>query len=90
LEVLLEPQFVAGPLTNIITGYQKIQKSILSPCKQMQAAFDRDCCSSDTIYIIGYSFNDEHINAGIKASIQSNQPVKFVIVDPGFKKMVLT
>jgi hypothetical protein len=73
-------------LTNIITGYQKTQKSILSPYKQMQAAFDRDCCFSDTVYIIGYSFNDEHINAGIKASIQANQPVNFVIVDPGFKK----
>lgn len=73
-------------LTNIITGYQKIQKSILTPFKQMQAAFDRDCCFSDTVYIIGYSFNDEHINAGIRAAIQSDNPIKFVIVDPGFKK----
>lgn len=76
-------------LTNIITGYQKTQKAILTPFRQMQAAFDRDCCVADSIFIIGYSFGDEHINASIKSSIAYNDKVKFVIVDPGFMKIEL-
>ncbi|MDN5289647.1 MAG: hypothetical protein JWR38_5926 [Mucilaginibacter sp.] len=71
-------------LSNIVTGYQKTQKSSLTPFKQMQAAFDRDCCFSDTVVIVGYSFNDEHINTGIKAAIQYSPHTKFIIVDPGF------
>lgn len=31
-------------VTNIVTGYQKAQKAMISPFKQMQSAFDRDCC----------------------------------------------
>ena len=31
-------------VTNIVSGYQKAQKSLVTPFKQMQAAFDRDCC----------------------------------------------
>jgi len=71
-------------LTNIITGYQKTQRGIFSPFKQMQASFDYDCCFADTIYIVGYSFSDEHINSSIKTAIQYNEHVKIVIVDPEF------
>lgn len=71
-------------LTNIITGYQKTQRGILSPFKQMQASFDYDCCFADTIYIVGYSFNDEHINSSVKTAAQYNEHVKIVIVDPSF------
>lgn len=73
-------------LTNIITGYQKTQRGIFSPFKQMQAAFDEDCIFADTIFIIGYSFNDEHINSSIKNAIQYNKDVKFIIIDPSFTK----
>jgi hypothetical protein len=73
-------------LTNIITGYQKTQRGIFPPFKQMQAAFDKDCCYADNIYIVGYSFNDEHINASIKTAIQYNKDVKIIIIDPSFTK----
>lgn len=73
-------------LTNIITGYQKTQRGIFPPFKQMQAAFDRDCSVADNIYIIGYSFNDEHINASLKTAIQYNKKVKCIIIEPSFTK----
>jgi len=73
-------------LSNIITGYQKTQKGIFSPFKQMQSAFDRDCILGDTLYIIGYSFGDEHINSTIRTTISENDEIKIVIVDPSFTK----
>ncbi|HTO14798.1 MAG TPA: hypothetical protein VLZ83_03465 [Edaphocola sp.] len=73
-------------LTNIITGYQKTQKGIFPPFKQMQAAFDKDCCFADNIYIVGYSFNDEHINASIKTAIQYNKDLKIIIIEPNYTK----
>lgn len=73
-------------VTNIVTGYQKAQKSIITPFKQMQAAFDRDCCFADEIYIIGYSFGDEHINESIKTALRHNENVKVTIVNLNFMK----
>jgi len=73
-------------LTNIVTGYQKAQKSVLTPFKQMQAAFDRDCTFADDIYILGYSLGDEHINETIKTAIRHNPTLKVTIVDPFFLK----
>ncbi|KQM70351.1 hypothetical protein ASE74_23510 [Pedobacter sp. Leaf216] len=73
-------------LTNIITGYQKTQKGIFAPFRQMQATFDKDCCIADTIYIVGYSFGDEHINMTIRIALLYNPKVKFVIIDPSFTK----
>ena len=73
-------------LTNIITGYQKTQKGIFAPFRQMQATFDKDCCIADQIYIVGYSFGDEHINMTIRIALMYNPNVKFVIIDPSFTK----
>lgn len=73
-------------VTNIVTGYQKAQRSMITPYKQMQFAFDRDCCFADKIYIIGYSFGDEHINECIKTAFRFNKDLKIVIIDPGFTK----
>jgi hypothetical protein len=50
----------------------------------MQSAFDRDCCFADEIYIVGYSFGDEHINQSIKTAIRYNKNVTITIVDPSF------
>jgi hypothetical protein len=72
--------------TNIITGYQKAQRGMITPFKQMQAAFDRDCRFADDVYVIGYSFGDEHINESIKTAIRHNQSLKITIVDPQFIK----
>ena len=73
-------------ITNIITGYQKAQKSVLSPFRQMQSTFDRDCCCAEKIYIIGYSFGDQHINQIIKSAIQHNKNLQLIIIDPSFVK----
>lgn len=50
----------------------------------MQAAFDKDCCFADEIYVIGYSFGMEHINESIKTALRHNENVKITIVDPNF------
>jgi len=83
-------------LTNIITGYQKAQKTIITPFKQMNAAFDIDCCNANKITIIGYSFGDEHINESIKTALRFNKQIKIEIVSPNFikkkmdEKLILT
>lgn len=71
-------------VTNIVTGYQKAQKAMITPFKQMQAAFDKDCCFASYIYIVGYSLGDEHINESIKTAIRHNSDVKISIIDPFF------
>ena len=57
---------------------------MISPFKQMQSAFDKDCCLADEIYIIGYSFGDEHINSSLRTAVKHNQKLKIIIVDPYF------
>jgi len=71
-------------LTNIIAGYQKTQRSALIPYKQMQASFDRDCLLADNIFIIGYSFGDEHINESIRMSLIYNSKLTIHVIDCGF------
>jgi len=72
-------------VTNIISGYQKTQKLSISPFRQMQSAFDRDCLFSDKIYIIGYSFGDKHINEILRVAIKENPEVKIEIIDPTYE-----
>jgi hypothetical protein len=71
-------------VSNIITGFQKAQKSFITPFKQMQASFDRDCFDADDLYIIGYSFSDEHINASIKSALKYNEKVNIHLIDPAY------
>ncbi|HRH60781.1 MAG TPA: SIR2 family protein, partial [Chitinophagaceae bacterium] len=71
-------------LTNIITGYQKVQRSAISPFRQMFSAFDRDCFEADKLFIIGYSFGDEHINDIIRNSRKYNTHVEIILVNPVF------
>lgn len=71
-------------ISNIITGYQKVQKGFIPPFKQMQTAFDRDCIHADNLYIIGYSFGDEHINMSIKTALKYNSKIKIHIIDPTY------
>ncbi|EAZ79511.1 hypothetical protein [Algoriphagus machipongonensis] len=73
-------------ISNFIAGYQKLQKSAITPFRQMKYAFDRDCITADIIYIIGYSYGDEHINSAIGEAIRNNQKVKLIFVDPSFQK----
>lgn len=71
-------------LTNIITGYQKAQKAMITPFKQMHFSFDRDCTNAKKIYIVGYSFGDEHINECLKTALRFNNNLLLEIIDPYF------
>jgi hypothetical protein len=71
-------------LTNIITGYQKVQKTAISPFRQMLSAFDRDCFEANVLYIIGYSFGDEHINDIIRNARKYNSQLEIILVNPSF------
>lgn len=73
-------------LSNIITGYQKTQRGIFSPFKQMSSAFDKDCVFAEHIFIIGYSFNDEHINTSLRTGLEYNKDLKITIIEPSFTK----
>lgn len=71
-------------LTNIITGYQKVQKTAISPFRQMHSAFDRDCFEANSLYIIGYSFGDEHINDIIRNARKYNRQLEIILINPAF------
>ena len=73
-------------VTNIITGYQKAQRSKLTPFRQFHCAFDKDCLIADKITIIGYSFSDEHINQALKTALRYNEDLRIEIVEPLFIK----
>lgn len=73
-------------LTNIITGFQKVQRTAISPFRQMLSAFDRDCFDAEKLYIIGYSLGDEHINDIIRNSRKYNTQLEIVLINPIFDK----
>lgn len=74
-------------VSNFIAGYQKLQKGAITPFRQMKYAFDRDCITANEIYIIGYSYGDEHINSAIGEAIRNNSDVKLIFIDPDFQKI---
>ena len=67
-------------LTPIITGYSKVQRTNLTPFKQMASVFDIDCHTADEIVIVGYSFGDLHINDTIRQARKNNTNVKITII----------
>jgi len=71
-------------LSNIITGYQKVLKTAFSPFRQMLSAFDRDCIEADKLFLIGYSYGDEHINDIIRNARKFNSKMEMVVVNPSF------
>lgn len=72
--------------SNIITGYQKAQKSSISPFRQIQSAFDRHCIETNCMYIVGYSFGDTHVNESIKNMLIYCPETQITIIDPYFRK----
>lgn len=72
--------------SNIISGYQKTQKSSISPFRQIQSAFDRDCVKANVMYIVGYSFSDTHINESIKNLLISSPESQITIIDSFFRQ----
>lgn len=68
-------------LTNIISGFQKVQCTSVSPFRQMISSFDRDCIEADKMFIIGYSFGDQHINDIIINARKFNDKLEIIIVN---------
>ena len=73
-------------VSNIITGYQKTQKSFIAPFRQMQAAFDKDCMMADNLIVVGYSFGDFHINSSIVTALRNNNKVRLHFIDPAYEE----
>lgn len=48
--------------SNIVTGYNKVNRISFAPLNGFYHAFQNDCLAADVIKIIGYSFGDAHIN----------------------------
>lgn len=61
----------------IISGYNKLTRINSSPFLEIFHSFTSDCLNTDKLLVIGYSFNDPHINNNFKL-IKSH--VKIVIV----------
>lgn len=71
-------------LSNIISGYQKVQKTAISPFRQFFSAFDRDCLEAVELYIIGYSYGDEHVNDIIRNARRCNPDLRITLINPDF------
>ncbi|HEY4196087.1 MAG TPA: SIR2 family protein [Mucilaginibacter sp.] len=71
-------------LTNIISGYQKVQKTAISPFRQFFSALDRDCLEAEELYLIGYSYGDEHVNDIIRNARRYNPEMRITLINPGF------
>lgn len=72
--------------SNIISGYQKVQRTAIAPFRQMFSAFDRDCLEATNIFLIGYSLGDEHINDIIRNARKYNKKLEITIVTPSFNE----
>ena len=59
-------------------------KTAFSPFRQMLSAFDRDCIEADKLFLIGYSYGDEHINDIIRNARKFNSKMEMIVVNPSF------
>lgn len=75
-------------VSNIISGYRKVQRTGLSPFRQIFSAFDIDAHFGDELLIIGYSFGDEHINDIIRKAKAANPKLIIKIVNPSLDIML--
>jgi len=50
----------------------------------MLSAFDYDCYHADKLYIVGYSFGDEHINDIIRNARKYNDELEIILINPSF------
>lgn len=64
----------------IITGYNKSQRALSVPFNFGFGAFMYDCNTCDRLLIIGYSFNDPHINSILKSFVDFKK-TKIDIID---------
>jgi hypothetical protein len=65
---------------NVISGSQKFLKTGRQPYSAFFNSFIQDCVLSNTMIIIGYSFNDYHVNNAINTFLQANERKKLIII----------
>lgn len=65
----------------IVSGQSKDNIFNYAPYAYYYQRLAIDCLESSTIYIIGYSFGDEHINRFLKAFRQLSKDNKLVVID---------
>lgn len=66
--------------SNIITGFNKPSRIMSNPYLQFYHRFFQDCLSSSIVYVVGYSFNDIHINNAIKSASLVNPSLKIICI----------
>lgn len=80
--VLSQASFTKNNLisSNIISGFNKLDRIFSEPYFQFFNKLVEDCYNSDQIFIIGYSFNDLHINTAIMNALKRDR-TKIVCID---------
>lgn len=61
-------------LSNIITGYNKTQRTLSPPFSLMLESFFKECIRADVLLIIGYSFSDNHLNKILSLPFNNESP----------------
>ncbi|MBE9467383.1 MAG: SIR2 family protein [Bacteroidetes bacterium] len=65
--------------SNIITGYNKLDRIQSESFRHFNNQLLFDCNKADTLYIVGYSFGDTHINNAINVAMQKK--TKIIVID---------
>ncbi len=68
-------------ISNIIAGSEKVNKTLIEPLRSFGNVFYRDCLSTDTLIVIGYSFSDFHLNSVLRTSLKVNSNLQFINID---------
>jgi hypothetical protein len=71
-------------MSPIITGRSKVNKLFAKPFQDIINRFSVDAQKADEIYLIGYSFMDNHINSVLRKSLEINPHAKVVVINPGW------
>lgn len=61
---------------NIVTGYNKVQRTSLEPMHAFHSRLELDAINADMLITIGYSFSDFHINTPLRNAVRNNPKLK--------------
>lgn len=86
-EILIDPDSSGWNKRALIFGGQSDKLVAHGPYLQLRHEFQSLLRSTNVFGIIGYSFQDTHLNAIIRAWISSRRNAKLVILDPGVPRL---
>lgn len=86
-DVVLDPEHSSYLRRGLIFGGQGDKLVPHGPYLQLRHEFQRLLRSTNVFGIVGYSFQDRHLNAIIRAWVSSRVKAKLVILDPGTPKL---